>query len=971
MKCFCFFLLFPFKIFSQNTIGLPDVTNYTKQTYIAGLQNWDIKQDKNGIIYAANNEGLLSFDGKNWTLYPLPNKTIVRSVEIGFDNRIYVGGQDELGYFSASANGQLVYHSLTSLLSTKEKTFGDAWDIVSFGKSVFIRSTTKIFKFCNEKMVSFNANSEWGYLGVCNGKLLAHDFKTGLLVFENDVWAALTIKNELPSNDPVTSIIGLESDSAIVTTLKNGMFLLYKSSLQKISSVNNALFENDRIFAAVKINKFWLAIATSNSGIYIIDHIGNIVQSFAKKEGLQNNNVLSILLDKQQNLWLGLDNGIDLIAYYSSIKQINPSTQDGSGYTGMIFNDKLFLGTTNGLFSAQIPTITDLSFAKATFTPIPNTKGQTWGLSTINNQLLVGQHEGSLTIENNIANYISTNTGYWNFLPLSNTFPTSKIIAGNYKGIEVFDFINGRFIVSKKIEGFEESARFIAIDKYENIWVSHPYHGVFKITKNAAGNYKTENFTDKQGLPSTLNNHVYKIKNEVVVASEKGIYTLNESKNIFEASPYFKKILGDQSLRYLKEDALGNIWFIHEKMLGLADFSGKVPMVVTFPELKNKMLSGFEFIYPLNNNNIFIGGEKGFYHLNYEKYKQTVTALQVQIRKVKTMGKTEAVLFGGYSADEEEKQKGSSKKMATLTDGWKTIQFQFSTALYGNLSQLQYSYRLKGFDEIWSPWLEKNEKEYTYLPEGTFIFEVKARNNLGKESPVVGYSFKVLPLWYQTNLAKIIYIILFGLALLGLYRWQQKKFNIQQQKFKQKQLKLEEEQKKILYIKELELNKTEGELIILKNEKLQAEINFKNAELASSAMHLVKKGELLSKSKVELAHVMKGLDNPKAITEVKKMIKNLNEDDKMDKEWESFSKHFDTVHSDFLNALKNTHPTITGNEMKLCAYLRMNLSTKEIAQLMNISSRGVEIGRYRLRKKLQLEKETSLFDYLIKIKSDK
>jgi DNA-binding CsgD family transcriptional regulator len=171
-----------------------------------------------------------------------------------------------------------------------------------------------------------------------------------------------------------------------------------------------------------------------------------------------------------------------------------------------------------------------------------------------------------------------------------------------------------------------------------------------------------------------------------------------------------------------------------------------------------------------------------------------------------------------------------------------------------------------------------------------------------------------------------------------------------------------------LYIHELELKKTEGELTALRNEKLEAEINFKNAELASSAMHLVKKGELLSKSKTDLTHVMKGMDNPQAVGELKKMIKNLNEDDKMDKEWESFSKHFDTVHSQFLVLLKEIHPTVTGNEMKLCAYLRMNLSTKEIAQLMNISARGVEIGRYRLRKKLQLETSISLFAYLIGLK---
>ncbi len=193
-----------------------------------------------------------------------------------------------------------------------------------------------------------------------------------------------------------------------------------------------------------------------------------------------------------------------------------------------------------------------------------------------------------------------------------------------------------------------------------------------------------------------------------------------------------------------------------------------------------------------------------------------------------------------------------------------------------------------------------------------------------------------------------------------LYRWQRNKFLVQQEKY-------EEEQKRLSYILELERNKAESELNTLNNEKLEAEINFKNAELASSAMHLVKKGELLQKVKNEITHVMKGLDNQQAIAELKKMIKSLGEDDNMDKEWEHFSKHFDKVQSDFLLVLKEKHPTITGNELKLSAYLRMNLSTKEIAQLMNISVRGVEIGRYRLRKKLQVPTEISLFDYLIKI----
>ena len=178
-----------------------------------------------------------------------------------------------------------------------------------------------------------------------------------------------------------------------------------------------------------------------------------------------------------------------------------------------------------------------------------------------------------------------------------------------------------------------------------------------------------------------------------------------------------------------------------------------------------------------------------------------------------------------------------------------------------------------------------------------------------------------------------------------------------------------DEQKRLRYIHDLEIAKSESELVTLRNEKLEADINFKNSELASSAMHLVKKGELVSKMKTELGHVMKGVSNPQAETELKKIIKSISEDDNMDQEWENFTVHFDKVHSDFISALKEKHPGISNNEVKLCAYLRMNLSTKEMAQLMNISVRGVEVSRYRLRKKLELATEVSLFDYLINIQT--
>lgn len=962
MKLLFFLIFLPFPALCQNTIGLPDIINYERSLYKAGLQNWEIKQDLNGIVYFANNEGLLSFDGKYWNNYPLPNKTIARSVEIGPDNRIYAGGQDELGYFAPATNGRLQYVSLIDKIPSKDRSFGDVWDIISFKGNTYFRTPGKIFKFTNSNVVVFDATGEWAYMGACNEHIFAQDFKTGLLKLENDVWVPVSEKNALPDNDAVTGMIPLNADSALITTLKNGLYYLVNNKIGVLESVNNSVFKNERIYAATAVNKEWVALATNSNGVYITDFKGNIIQSFSRTEGLQNNNVLSIFSDSQRNLWLGLDNGIDLITYNSSIKQIKPLLLDGSGYTAIMHDNRLFLGTSNGLFSVPMQPLPDMSFSRGSFTAVNNTKGQTWGLAKINSQLLLGHHEGAFVIKNNDAIPISTNKGFWNFVQLSNTFPPGRIVSGGYTGLTIFDYINGQYMQSKVIPGFSESSRFVELDKESNIWVSHPYHGVYKIALGKDGNYRAFAYSNTKGLPSLLNNHIYTIKNELLVATEKGIYVYHKEKDIFEPSAFYQQLLGDQSIRYLKEDNNGNTWFIHEKSLGVIDFSKKEPVVIQLPELNNKMLSGFEFIYAVNENNIFFGGEKGFYHINFAKYRQTNPTLKVQIRSLRIIHQTDSLLFGGYYNNEKQFQ--DEKDIPSINNHWKTLRFEYASTLFGYPSSLEYSYRLKGYDNNWSEWTDRTEKEYTNLPAGTFRFEVKVRNNLGNESEAAAYAFTILPPWYKTNLAKALYLLLMATGLYLLYRWQENKFKLQQ-------IKYEEEQKRLRYIHDLEITKTESELVALRNEKLEADINYKNSELASTAMHLVKKGELVSKMKTELAYVMKGISNPQAETELKKIIRSISEDDNMDQEWENFAIHFDKVHSDFIIALKEKHAGLTNNEIKLCAYLRMNLSTKEIAQLMNISVRGVEVSRYRLRKKIELPKEISLFDYLLTIQTNK
>jgi ligand-binding sensor domain-containing protein/DNA-binding NarL/FixJ family response regulator len=962
MKQLFIILLLPVFSFSQNTIGFPDVINYYRQNYQGGLQNWDIDQDpKSGLIYFANNEGLLSFDGKYWRLYPLPNKTIVRSVKIDPSGKIFVGGQDELGFFSPDRTGSLIYNSLLPQIPEKDRIFGDIWDIVQFNKEVFFRSSEKIIRFTGRTTISYPAPNEWAYLGESNNQLYAHDLKRGIFKYVNETWQPIEVLNHLPENDPVTGILTGSNGQLFITTLKKGIYIWNNQTITPHPSSNNRLFAEERIYGARKVDEQWIALATNNRGLYVIDQDANIIQHFSKKEQLQNENVLSLFVDNQKNLWLGLDNGIDLIAYNSAIKHIKPQMQDFSGYATLIHNGNLYAGTSNGLYMTALDNVPDLSFSKGIFQQVENTKGQTWSLSEINNRILLGHHEGAFVIEGNRAQSISSEPGFWNFTPTSSIFPTNELIGGHYKGIRFFNPSGKSFIPSQNISGFEESSRYLTIDQNGNFWVSHPYHGVFRINRQKENRFAVQTYTKDRGLPSTLNNHVFRIKNEIVVGATDGVYQYNASRDFFEPSEFYRNLLGNISIRYLKEDKEGNIWFIHEKKLGVIDMTEEKPQVIYLPELNHKMLSGFESFYSLNENNLFLGGEKGFYHINYAKYKKNIPSLSVQIRRVTISEKKDSLLYGGYVFIPENKER--VKIEPEIHHQWKTIRFEFSTTLFGYQSNLEYSYRLKGFDKEWSEWSNRTDKEYTNLNPGTYVFEVKVRNNLGNESETSAYHFTILPPWYKSNWSKTIYFILIGTIFYYLYRWQTRRFNLQVQKLKKEQ----ERQK---YIHELEKNKTESELVALRNEKLEAEINFQHSEIASSAMHLVKKGELMSKLKSELMQLMKKLNNEEVNAELKKLIKSLSEDEQIDQEWENFTKHFDKVHSDFVTHLKKIHPQLTSNELKLCTYLRMNLSTKEIAQLTNISVRGVEISRYRLRKKMGIGSEISLFDYLMELQNN-
>ena len=961
-KVWILIFLFPSFIitYGQNTIGLPRIINYNTNDFQAATQSWDIQQDNHGIMYFANGAGLLTFDGKHWRLYRLPNKTIVRSLYISEDNKIYVGGQGEFGYFEPDVNGSLKYISLRRFIPKTYNQFADIWDIEPMGESLFFRANDRIFELNNQNIRVFPSDSEWRFIKRVGDKLIAQDKVRGLLEFKNQAWQPLC--KEPFDQTLVSGMFSLGKDSILISTQKHGLFMLVNdSAYAKKTSVDDRL-KRSLIYTMTRINKDEFAIGTTSDGVIIMNNEGNMIQQITRSEELQNSNVLCLYLDKDQNLWTGLNKGISFIEYNSAIKYIRPNkTNDLSGYSTIIYNDSLYIATSDGAYVAPFSKQDkDISFTKTDFTRIKNSSGQVWSIDVVNRQLLMGYNEGAYSIRGQTAYPIIQGDGFWLFKPTAAILPSKDILAGTYTGLTSLHFSNNTFTNNGKIKGLNESLRFLVIDNNNDIWSSHPYRGIYKIhLVPGTNNSEAELLTSKDGLPSDLGNYVFKIKNRVVFATEKGIYEYDKSSQRFIPSEFLTPVFKTMEVRYMKEDEDGNIWFCTNNKLGFVSFirkNGESTFNVTYlPELTGQTLIGSENIYPFNKQNIFIGSENGVIHLNLEKYSSKKSELSVYLSSVKAFGEKDSTVFGGYIPWSQNTIK---KSTTDLPADYNSFHFEYSSPAYGLQKNIEYSYQLIGYDKEWSEWSAKTEKDYTNLPAGKYTFQLKAQDNLGHESAIDSYSFSVLPPWYQTIWAKILYGLLISFILYLFYKSQQRKFEKQQIKF-------EEEQRRLKELHQLKMEKNEKEIIKLQNEKLANEVRFKNRELADANLHLVERSDALTRVKDELQHLYKKTNNNH---DVKKTLQLVNDIEKNNSNWEQFVSHFDEVNNDFLKKLKAKFPKLSKTDLKVCAYLQLNLSSKEIAQLMNISVRGVEIARYRLRKKLTLDTEQNLNDFLNEVK---
>jgi ligand-binding sensor domain-containing protein/DNA-binding CsgD family transcriptional regulator len=951
-------IIFSAYIGKSQSIGYPFYKYFSSQDYHGGIQNWKITQSQAGLLYVANNFGLLEFDGTNWNKYSLESGTKCRDVFVDSNGKIYIAAQGDFGYYVPNQKGKLAFVSLADSVPEISRNFDEAWRVFKQNDHILFCTFDDIFIFnLSGKLVKIvKPETDPDNFFLVNNKLYLNQAGKGLSAMENGEVKSTPYGNYF-SKMTISGIIELNNDQLLISTLKNGVYLKTGGNINVWNTKSQSIFKNANINKMKRLRSGNIAIGTQNEGLYVLNIKGEIQFHLNKGKGIENRTVLSLHEDIQGNLWLGHNNGISSVALNSPFEHVNEQTGlPGTGYDALLLNDTLFLGTNNGLYYKNI------NHKNSLFEKVKNTTGQVYKIQNINNAVILGHHAGTFRIKKGEAQLISESPGTWTFLDLRNH--PEYVIQGNYKGLSLFRKTNKGIEFLHELKGFEESSRVMEEDEDGNIWMTHGYKGVYKI--KLSEDLKTVNseyYGIEKGLPSKVLINVWRLNNNLIFSTEDGLYEYDKAKDRFVKSSFLSEYFSPETqFVSFAEDALGNIYFVSMKETGVLEKStnGKYQKhTAVFNQLKNALNDDLHNIIPLDANKVLFAAKEGFVQFDNTIQKLPDINYDVIFTKIGISNSKDSIITYGRQMKGNTVSFKQLNKEIEIPFKENSIRMEYSAPYMNGQFQNEYQYWLENNEAGFSEWSVRTAKEYTNLKEGNYIFHVRAKNIYGQLSNVATFEFTILPPWYRTNWAYGLYIFLGLVSSVLIFLFFELRYK------KKTEIITEEKEKEITRI-DSELKTSEQKLEHLKNEKLKSEIKLKNKELATSTMHLINKNSFINSIKSNLNTISKRSKNQEVKHEISRVIHNIDKNISADDDWEHFSIHFDQVHGDFIKRWKNDYPDLSPQEMKLSAYLRMNLSTKEIAHLLNISIRGVEIARYRLRKKLELERSDNLQEFILK-----
>lgn len=890
---------------------VPPVENFSKDMYKAGSQNWDVSIADDAMVYVANNDGLLRYDGIRWELFTLPSKTIIRSV-LFKDGRIYTGSYEEFGYWQKNKVGSLEYVSLTHLLEGISYNDEEIWQVISYKNGVAFRSFGKLYVYQDNAIRAYVPGFFITALNTFKDKLIVGSDTGDVFTFENGAFERL-FPNRYLNGDTVRDLLEVD-DKLYIGTKREGLFYWSKNTLNVWQNEELNKFLKTNEINRMRTFKEKIVFGTIKNGILIYDFKSKDIVYLNRMNGLQNNTVLSMAF-KKTFLFIGMDNGIDKVNINSPIRYYKDLTGElGAVYALAVHEGTIYLGSNTGIHFWKN--------GKRNF--VQGSQGQVWSFLIINNSLYASHNGGVYKINKNTLSTISSRTGCYTIFKVPNA--VNKYLSATYNGIDFYSVQAGELRVERRANEFTTSVNKIVFQDNNTFWASHPYKGFFKIELDLDSS-KVSTVSYYNNLPQlkALKTEIHSIKGEIV---------FNNSGKWFVYKPIADTLVAQKDLdNYNDHRLIGSwkdtFWFKH-KIKGsivITNFEGD-SLFIPNHIINKRSIEGAESVFNLNDSLAYVTLSEGFAQIN--------TKLLFQNNQNLTPPK--ALLVAFKDSDSLRVLKLDEPIIIQNKEA-KKISIQAAAPEVENPS---FYYDLRGH----SKGIVTNGKlEFQNLKPGKYALDIVTSLDGKKSSDALKVNFIIMPPWYAENIMILIYFIVVVFVVLGVHKLNKNKLE------KHKQL-----------LKETLLKEQEKKLQLDERKRLMEEIKIKRKELANTAYQAAERNRTLNEIKNELFQEKNKLVNTYRLKSIESKIDKIT---KGTNDWKVFETNFNEINDDFFRDLLEQYPQLSTKDLKLCAYLKINLSTKEIAPLMSITVRGVEIHRYRLRKKLGLKYKTNLSKFLI------
>ena len=910
-------------------------------------------------IAVANNLGLLLFDGNEWSLLDLPNGAQSRSVA-GFEDLLFCGGQNFVGIldFSDELGGASPkWTDCTPQISAESGPFDDVWRM--FASPSALTEEAKEYEAvfsCSEFAGSLSREGE--YREWLSGPIRnSTTWKEGVAFQSSESihffdWNGSEIERiPLQKDWKMEGIARNSANKVILMTHAHGLQEWDGNAWNESQTALSKHLREARVNCIEKMKDTWF-IGTSNGGIVSTIDFDRFQIPYAEESGLISNSVLDIKADRTGNIWVGLEGGVDLLKY--NWPQRTPSGLEElkeAGHASLhLSNGSRYWGTSQGVYFQ--------SKSGAPLKIISDIPGPIWSLSLRENDVWVCHRSGAGVISDGQFHSIIDETGVWNIWPSSDP---NIWYAGTYRGLIQIKYApRGRHPKSRwqslgAMVGFEESSRFLREESPGIWWVSHPYKGAFRLELDELNRSvsSTKTYDASAGFPDPLQINMCNLDTRMVFATSKGFYQWDAATDrmIPDGSALSNWIDVDRSYQRIYNSPSGNIWIFADRSIRMLPLAGVSMLDDPNPRFasmgQNPVPTPFEAIEFLENGLVCIPIERGFTYLTPDLMHQVQSGPRVKISHVNHLNVAKSEL----SIEDES---------IRLKAGVHALEFKLSGLNSDWAGLIEYQWRIQNVAEQWSRPTSNSRITLSGLQPGTHAVEFRAFIGENMPCAVTPVTIFVSAYWYQLIWVRILGFFLCASLIVVFFRRNQgileAKHLIQKQNERDQRMKTEQAMK-------ASMEKTEMALQAQKTAAKELQLAAKNKELASATMHLVQKAQLIQTIDATLQSLKTQIPS-KNQAEVDSLLNIIKDGGKLDDAWDDFTKQFDQVHVEFHQRITTRYPQLTKTDFKLCTYLRMNLSSKEIASLMFVSLRAVEVSRSRLRKRLGLSKSQNLIAFI-------